>query len=155
MSSYMAISNGRSFVLVEATPEARALTGRDVELQCAEDGRLVLRDETARAVLARVAPTGCAVLLRGEPGTGKERLAHAIHAAAAGAKVPSSRSTSRVCVPPELTPSSLATPGGRSREKSQIALGCSHLSQAYWGNGGGTCTSNPRGQMVLQYLNYN
>jgi transcriptional regulator with GAF, ATPase, and Fis domain len=33
------------------------------------------------AVLGRVAPTGCAVLLRGEPGTGKDRLAHAIHAA--------------------------------------------------------------------------
>jgi type IV secretory pathway VirD2 relaxase len=51
MSSYMAISNGRSFDLVEATPEARALAGRDVELQCAADGRVVLRDETARREL--------------------------------------------------------------------------------------------------------
>ncbi|MGH7436561.1 MAG: sigma 54-interacting transcriptional regulator [Polyangiaceae bacterium] len=33
------------------------------------------------AVVGRVAPTGSAVLLRGEPGTGKDRLAHAIHAA--------------------------------------------------------------------------
>ena len=47
-SSYVAVSNGRSFVLLEATPEARALTGRDVELRHAEDGRVVLLDETAR-----------------------------------------------------------------------------------------------------------
>lgn len=33
------------------------------------------------ALLGRVALTGCAVLLHGEPGAGKERLAHAIHAA--------------------------------------------------------------------------
>jgi DNA-binding NtrC family response regulator len=33
------------------------------------------------AVLGRVAPTGCAVLLRGEPGTGKAPLARALHAA--------------------------------------------------------------------------
>jgi DNA-binding NtrC family response regulator len=33
------------------------------------------------ALLGRAAPAGCAVLLRGEPGTGKDRLAHAIHAA--------------------------------------------------------------------------
>jgi len=33
------------------------------------------------AALGRVAPTRCAVLLRGEAGTGKDRIAHAIHAA--------------------------------------------------------------------------
>jgi type IV secretory pathway VirD2 relaxase len=50
-SSYVAVSDGRSFVLVEATPEIRALTGRDVELRRAADGRVVLRDETARREL--------------------------------------------------------------------------------------------------------
>jgi hypothetical protein len=50
-SSYVAVSNGRSFVLLEATPEVRALTGRDVELRRAADGRVVLRDETARREL--------------------------------------------------------------------------------------------------------
>jgi len=47
-SSYVAVSNGRSFVLLEATPEARALTGRDVKLRREADGRVVLLDETAR-----------------------------------------------------------------------------------------------------------
>jgi hypothetical protein len=50
-SSHVAVSNGRSFVLVEATPEARAMTGRDVELRRAEGGRVVLLDETARREL--------------------------------------------------------------------------------------------------------
>ena len=50
-SSYVAVSNGRSFVLLEATPEARGLTGRDVELRRAADGRVVLLDETARREL--------------------------------------------------------------------------------------------------------
>lgn len=47
-SSYVAVSNGRSFVLLDATAEIRALTGRDVELRRITDGRVVLRDETAR-----------------------------------------------------------------------------------------------------------
>jgi hypothetical protein len=34
--------------MLEATPEARALTGREVELRREGDGRVVLLDETAR-----------------------------------------------------------------------------------------------------------
>ncbi len=52
-SSYVVVSNGRSFVLLEATPEARALKGRDVELRRAADGRVVLLDETARRELGQ------------------------------------------------------------------------------------------------------
>jgi hypothetical protein len=50
-SSYVVVTNGRSFVLLEATPEAQALTKRDVELRRAADGRVVLLDETARREL--------------------------------------------------------------------------------------------------------
>jgi hypothetical protein len=52
-SSYVAVSNGRSFVLLKATPEAGALTGRDVELRREADGRVVLLDETARRELGQ------------------------------------------------------------------------------------------------------
>jgi hypothetical protein len=52
-SSYVVVSNGRSFVLLEAMPEARALKGRDVELRRAADGRVVLLDETARRELGQ------------------------------------------------------------------------------------------------------
>ncbi|MGH7435855.1 MAG: DUF3363 domain-containing protein, partial [Polyangiaceae bacterium] len=50
-SSYVVVSDGRSFVLLQSTPEARALTGRDVELRHAAGGRVVLLDETARREL--------------------------------------------------------------------------------------------------------
>ncbi|MGH7436559.1 MAG: hypothetical protein ACRENE_12870 [Polyangiaceae bacterium] len=50
-SSYVVVSNGRSFVLLESTPEARALTGRDVELRRAAGSPVVLLDETARREL--------------------------------------------------------------------------------------------------------
>jgi hypothetical protein len=52
-SSYVAVSDGRTFVLVEATPEARALTGRDVEVRRVEGRRVVLLDETARLELGQ------------------------------------------------------------------------------------------------------
>jgi hypothetical protein len=48
---HVAVTDGRRFVLIEATPEARAMDGRVVELHRDASGRLALVDEQARREL--------------------------------------------------------------------------------------------------------